>query len=287
MLSTSVGNTLTQRTGLSSDFGGDDAASSFSGSGFGDDGSPTHLNMSRRISIRHMNPPEDGHFLDADFEEVCRATVAAEKRRMVMHTMRRSQQLQRVAEDVIGGESVFRASPERLANFFKTEGAVYSRYDLSSPFVSGGALPQPWTAVRSRTTGRTYYANTDTGETQWEPPLYPLSREWTMHTSPQSGAVFYVNKETGKAQWDRPVDEMFLDLQAGHTDAEALKIWRERNEKAEYGFAGLEYHPDAQATLLALPCPPYDEEDGFEPMQALPAPETPALSAQPAPMLEG
>merc|ERR1719247_1074186 len=38
------------------------------------------------------------------------------------------------------------------------------------PAVSDGGLPHPWQAHADPSSGRTYYANADTGETRWEPP---------------------------------------------------------------------------------------------------------------------
>mmetsp|Transcript_11965 Transcript_11965/g.38510 ORF Transcript_11965/g.38510 Transcript_11965/m.38510 type:complete len:227 (+) Transcript_11965:101-781(+) len=179
-----------------------------------------------KLSALHCRP-DDGLLLDADFEHICRTTVAAQSQRLVLQTMHQAKVLSK--EGGIGGESVVTTSPSRLANFFRGDGAVYAQYNLAAATYSGGALPTPWTACRSRTTGKVYYANAETGATQWEPPLYPLCREWKTEQSPQSGAIFYVHK--------------------------ALQLWQARHGSyANPDFAGLEDLPAAQTAMQkALP----------------------------------
>mmetsp|Transcript_72884 Transcript_72884/g.236820 ORF Transcript_72884/g.236820 Transcript_72884/m.236820 type:complete len:254 (+) Transcript_72884:101-862(+) len=223
-----------------------------------------------KLSALHCRP-DDGLLLDADFEHICRTTVAAQSQRLVLQTMHQAKVLSK--EGGIGGESVVTTSPSRLANFFRGDGAVYAQYNLAAATYSGGALPTPWTACRSRTTGKVYYANAETGATQWEPPLYPLCREWKTEQSPQSGAIFYVHKETGKWQWERPVDEDFTAFQgAGNSDSKALQLWQARHGSyANPDFAGLEDLPAAQTAM----------------QKALPAiadePMSPMLLARPSP----
>lgn len=202
------------------------------------------------------NMRTDGSRLDPHFEDVCRGTVGFQTQQLVVGTLSTSRIMSK--EGGIGGESLFTTSPSRLANYFRGDGAVYAQYDINQASYSGGALPEPWCACMSRSTGKVYYHNPDTQENRWEPPLYPLSRNWRMELSPQSGAVFYVHKESGKWQWKRPVDEQFSDLQgAGHADMKALQIWRDRNPSLDPNFAGLERLPAAQKALEALP-PPLD-----------------------------
>ena len=43
----------------------------------------------------------------------------------------------------------------------------------AAPAANGAALPHPWTAIQDPSSGRTYYANTATGATQWDPPAAP------------------------------------------------------------------------------------------------------------------
>merc|ERR1739841_169675 len=39
-----------------------------------------------------------------------------------------------------------------------------------------GGLPHPWQAHSDPSSGRTYYANADTGETRWDPPPQPVAQ---------------------------------------------------------------------------------------------------------------
>ena len=43
------------------------------------------------------------------------------------------------------------------------------------PQTNGAALPYPWKAIQDPSSGRTYYANTESGATQWEPPAAPAA----------------------------------------------------------------------------------------------------------------
>mmetsp|Transcript_11963 Transcript_11963/g.38499 ORF Transcript_11963/g.38499 Transcript_11963/m.38499 type:complete len:204 (+) Transcript_11963:101-712(+) len=96
-----------------------------------------------KLSALHCRP-DDGLLLDADFEHICRTTVAAQSQRLVLQTMHQAKVLSK--EGGIGGESVVTTSPSRLANFFRGDGAVYAQYNLAAATYSGGALPTPWTA---------------------------------------------------------------------------------------------------------------------------------------------
>ena len=75
------------------------------------------------------------------------------------------------------------------------------------------------------TSGRTYYANTVTKQTQWDPPPVPartsewttlrasekvstssLVVPWTSKVDPASGKTYYVNTVTKERQWNPPAD---------------------------------------------------------------------------------
>jgi len=225
---------------------------------------PTGVRQSRRLSLRQLNVPDDNLRMDAEFEAICRNTVASQRGAYLYHHVNSNNRLGNAA--YIGGEAFIGNSATRMLKFYSGDGAAYSQYDFGRQEFSGGPLPKPWKAVRSRSTGQVYYANTETGATQWDPPLYPLSREWRIAESPQSGAVFYVHKETGRWQWERPVDELFLDLQsAGKSDQEALVAWKQRHD-ADCSFAGLENLRSAQPTLLALTAGAGTEADPAAPL---------------------
>merc|ERR1712217_172609 len=83
----------------------------------------------------------------------------------------------------------------------------YQQYDLANATYMGGPLLEGWEACRSRTTGRMYYVNRETGETQWEVPEAPLHPHWVEKKSPATGASKYVHKDTGQTTWSRPLDE--------------------------------------------------------------------------------
>jgi len=48
--------------------------------------------------------------------------------------------------------------------------------------------------------GELYYFNSNTGESQWEPP------RWFSENDPVSGIMYYVNTSTGEPQWNKPSD---------------------------------------------------------------------------------
>jgi len=89
------------------------------------------------------------------------------------------------------------------------------------------SLPPGWSSYTDAS-GRTYYANSSTGATQWDPPVAapatppvavatpvpapapavepPLKQGWTEHKDP-TGKTYYANISTGETSWDRPVQE--------------------------------------------------------------------------------
>lgn len=103
--------------------------------------------------------------------------------------------------------SLITVTRPRLRAFLAGEGAVYSQYDLRNATYMGGPLLEGWEACRSRSTGRMYYLNRTTMETQWEYPEVPLHPEWVEKSSRSTGASYYVNKRTSQNSWTRPVDE--------------------------------------------------------------------------------
>ena len=80
----------------------------------------------------------------------------------------------------------------------------------------GSAPPaRAWVTRADPASGRTYYANADTGETTWErpadfadfappAPCAPPSGAWGTHMDPTSGHPYYQNRVTGETQWDKP-----------------------------------------------------------------------------------
>lgn len=92
-------------------------------------------------------------------------------------------------------------------------------------------LPLGWEAALDPNTGRYYYCNRTTGQTQWTPPegttdptgagamaamasaaaaaaaapIGALPAGWEMGTDPASGRQFYFNRGTGQTSWTPPV----------------------------------------------------------------------------------
>eukprot|EP00930_Biecheleria_cincta_P073958 TRINITY_DN61208_c0_g1_i1.p1 TRINITY_DN61208_c0_g1~~TRINITY_DN61208_c0_g1_i1.p1 ORF type:complete len:190 (+),score=33.36 TRINITY_DN61208_c0_g1_i1:55-570(+) len=69
-------------------------------------------------------------------------------------------------------------------------------------------LAPGWAAYQTDD-GSTYYANVETGETSWEPPVAASSGPalppgWTAHEDPGSGQTYYANLETGETSWEVP-----------------------------------------------------------------------------------
>jgi len=173
---------------------------------------------------------------DKEVDDKCRELVVRRRYKLLDDTLSPSRTLTHVGKS----ESLITANPASLARFFAGDGAVYAQYDVSRSTFAGGGLPEGWTAVKSRSTSKTYYANASTGEAQWETPLYPLQDDWVAQRT-SAGAVYYVNKKTGEWRHDRPVDPDFaLARAAGLTAAEAFKA-RSLNR------------PDCAGEVLALP----------------------------------
>jgi hypothetical protein len=90
-------------------------------------------------------------------------------------------------------------------------------------------LPDGWTIEDDPSTGRSYFFNTISGTTSWEPPLVvpvhhdqegepavemnhvrdagkeSLPAGWSECTDPQSGDTYFVNDSTGETRWDFPL----------------------------------------------------------------------------------
>lgn len=80
------------------------------------------------------------------------------------------------------------------------------------------ALPAGWAEHTDPGSGRTFYANAQTGQTAWErPQAQPAAAQqpqqaaasalppgWAEHVDPGSGKTFYANAQTGQTAWERP-----------------------------------------------------------------------------------
>eukprot|EP01052_Picozoa_sp_SAG31_P000296 SAG31_NODE_9_length_42330_cov_441.979162_11_plen_1177_part_00 len=80
------------------------------------------------------------------------------------------------------------------------------------------ALPPEWKECSSRSTGETYYYNTQTGDTQWERPVIPppnLPSGWEAVASKDTGQIYFINSVTGEYQFEVPEQS---------AEAEALTI---------------------------------------------------------------
>jgi hypothetical protein len=72
------------------------------------------------------------------------------------------------------------------------------------------SLPRGWWSGTDPATRQTYYMNTETGISQWEPPPppppppIPLPPGWVEQGDAESGEVYYGQPETGHTQWERP-----------------------------------------------------------------------------------
>jgi Calpain family cysteine protease/WW domain len=60
-----------------------------------------------------------------------------------------------------------------------------------------------WTEHVDPSTGNTYYANAETGATQWHFPA-KLPKGWGAMNDPASGRVYYIDERTGQTSWDAP-----------------------------------------------------------------------------------
>ncbi|KAI9011817.1 hypothetical protein DFJ74DRAFT_710730 [Hyaloraphidium curvatum] len=71
------------------------------------------------------------------------------------------------------------------------------------------ALPPGFIAQTDPATGKVFFVNTATGQSQWEHPSAPaappaLPPGFFAQTDHSTGKVFYVNTATGQSQWDFP-----------------------------------------------------------------------------------
>ena len=91
------------------------------------------------------------------------------------------------------------------------------RFALCAP------LPEGWSAEIDDESGRVFYQNNETGETQWEKPSVPdpsfftdfrppvqrqaplqLPPNWVARLDPMTGRTYYANTVTKTTQWEFP-----------------------------------------------------------------------------------
>jgi len=107
-------------------------------------------------------------------------------------------------------------------------GSMMPKLGGGAPPPPGGGLPPGWGSAVDPASGRTYYVNSATGATSWEPPLAAPGSEkqpgppgppgppgagslpagWTASTDPASGQTYYVNSITGATQWEAPASRV-------------------------------------------------------------------------------
>ena len=68
-------------------------------------------------------------------------------------------------------------------------------------------LPPNWHSAVDQKSGRTYYYNTATAESQWTQPEAPLELPswWLTKVDPANGKTYYVNTVSGVSQWEFPI----------------------------------------------------------------------------------
>jgi uncharacterized protein YbdZ (MbtH family) len=82
--------------------------------------------------------------------------------------------------------------------------------DLAAPSIGGGVatlseVPQGWETARSKNTGKVYYINRWTRESQYEfPAMEALPPGWTAALSTTTGEKYYVNSVSGETQFEFP-----------------------------------------------------------------------------------
>jgi hypothetical protein len=62
-----------------------------------------------------------------------------------------------------------------------------------------------WVSKVDPASGKTYYINTVTKNSQWDPPSKEMSN-WVSEIDPTSGKSYYRNITTNKSQWHPPSD---------------------------------------------------------------------------------
>jgi uncharacterized protein YbdZ (MbtH family) len=82
--------------------------------------------------------------------------------------------------------------------------------DLDAPGIGGGMLPprdlpQGWETARSKNTGKVYYINRWSRESQYEfPAMDALPAGWTAALSTTTGEKYFVNSVSGETQFEFP-----------------------------------------------------------------------------------
>ena len=72
-------------------------------------------------------------------------------------------------------------------------------------------IQDDWDELTDATSGKTYYYNRVSGDTQWDTPTTPPPTQgpprddgWEALTDPSTGATYYHNTSSGLTQWDLP-----------------------------------------------------------------------------------
>ena len=97
-----------------------------------------------------------------------------------------------------------------------------------------------WKEQTSRTTGKTYWRNTETGETTWDNPY----QKWIEKISRNNGKTYWRNTETGETTWDNPNLDIIPSSPGGRDD-----------DTNDCGLKGLSWQGNscyADSVLLAL-----------------------------------
>lgn len=85
----------------------------------------------------------------------------------------------------------------------KTNGAPWYESRKRITFRMDPAMMPGWAAQVDPTSGRTFYVNATTAQTQWNFPL-ALPAGWVAHDDPATGKLFYVDEKTGQSSWNAP-----------------------------------------------------------------------------------
>ena len=115
---------------------------------------------------------------------------------------------------------------------------------MNYAFQSTQALPQGWVAVQDPSTGQTYYANQNTGESSWEPPMAPAAAPAPELTATSYSVPTPVSSQTTNSSFGAaPTDSTALKVASKYGDGFVTSASNPQLAE-QYGNVGTRYDID-------------------------------------------